>query len=86
MPIAQSKVTAQGQISVPLEVRRRLAIVPGSVLSWEQVGDDIVVRKAGKFTSADIHAALFDAPPEPRSLEEFKQGIARHLKARHARG
>lgn len=31
MPIARSKVTAQGQISVPAEVRRKLGVGPGSV-------------------------------------------------------
>jgi AbrB family looped-hinge helix DNA binding protein len=86
MNIAQSRITAQGQISVPQEVRRLLAVGPGSVLSWEEDGDHIVVRKAGKFTSADIHAELFDEPPQPRSLDELKQGLVRHIKSKHARG
>jgi AbrB family looped-hinge helix DNA binding protein len=34
MPIAKSKVTAQGQISVPAEVRKKLGIGPGSTLEW----------------------------------------------------
>ena len=38
MALAQSKVTAQGQISVPLEVRRRLGIGPGSILEWDEEG------------------------------------------------
>jgi AbrB family looped-hinge helix DNA binding protein len=86
MKIAHSKVTAQGQISVPLEVRRRLAIGPGSILEWMQDGECMIVRRAGKFSSADIHAALFAAPPKPRSLTELKAGIARHLQIKHARG
>jgi AbrB family looped-hinge helix DNA binding protein len=45
--LAQSKVTAQGQISVPVEVRRKLGIGPGSVLEWDEEGDAVVVRKAG---------------------------------------
>jgi len=32
MTILHSKVTAQGQISVPAEIRRKLGIGPGSVL------------------------------------------------------
>ena len=32
--IAHSKVTAQGQISVPAELRKELGIGPGSVLEW----------------------------------------------------
>ncbi len=67
MKLAQSRVTAQGQVSVPAEVRRRLGIAPGASISWESEGDLVVVRRVGRFTSEDIHAALFDRPPPPRT-------------------
>jgi AbrB family looped-hinge helix DNA binding protein len=87
MTIARSKVTAQGQISVPAEVRRRLGIGPGSVLEWEEEGERLVIRRAGRFSSADIHQALFGAErPEPKSLEELKEGIRRYVRKRYARG
>ncbi len=86
MTIATSKVTAQGQISVPAEVRRKLGLVPGSVIEWEQEGDSIRVRRAGRYSSEDLHHALFDAPAEPHSLAELKEGIRAHIKKRHARG
>jgi len=35
MVLAESKLTAQGQISVPAEVRRKLGLGPGSVLEWD---------------------------------------------------
>ena len=73
MALAQSKLTAQGQISVPVEVRRRLGLSPGSVLEWEEQGDDIVVRRAGRYTSEDLHRALFPNPPKPLTLEEMKE-------------
>ena len=85
MAIPQSKVTAQGQISVPAEIRRKLGIGPGSVLEWHEEGDQVVVRKAGRYTSEDIHRALFPTPPTPRTLDELKEGIRRHLRAKHAR-
>jgi antitoxin PrlF len=85
MAIAHSKLTAQGQISVPAEVRRRLGVGPGSILEWEQEGDKIVVRRAGRYTSEDIHRALFPAAPHPRTLEELKQGVRRYVRGRHAR-
>ena len=47
MAIAQSKVTAQGQISVPAEVRRKLGIGAGSILEWDEQGDHVIVRRAG---------------------------------------
>jgi antitoxin PrlF len=86
MPLSRSKVTSQGQISVPVEVRRKLGIGPGSVLEWNEEGDKITVRRAGTFSSEDIHHALFPAqPPERRTLEELKEGIRRHVRERHAR-
>ena len=50
MAIAHSKLTAQGQISVPAEVRKRLGVGPGSSLEWDEQGGQIVVRRAGKYT------------------------------------
>lgn len=86
MTLAQSKLTAQGQISVPAEVRRRLGLGPGSVLEWDEQDGAIIVRRAAVYTSEDIHRALFpDGPPEPRSLAELKQGPSRYIKKRHAR-
>lgn len=86
MAIAHSKVTAQGQISVPAEVRRRLGVGPGSVLEWDEAGDQIVVRRAGKYTFEDIHKVLFpEGPPKPRTLAELKDGIRQYIRKKHAR-
>jgi len=86
MTLAQSKVTAQGQISVPAAVRRKLGVGPGSVLEWEQEGEKIVVRRAGRYTSEDIHRALFPkGPPKPRTLAELKEGIRQYIRKKHAR-
>lgn len=86
MALASSKLTAQGQISVPSEVRRKLGLAPGSVLEWEEDGGQIIVRRAGKYTSADLHSALFAAKvPKARSLSELKDGVRAAVKKRHAR-
>lgn len=85
MALAHSKLTSQGQISVPAEVRRKLGVGPGSVLEWSDEGDKIIVRKAGRFTSEEIHQALFKNVPKPRTLGQLKDGIRRHLKRKHAR-
>ncbi|MGA2182253.1 MAG: AbrB/MazE/SpoVT family DNA-binding domain-containing protein [Bryobacteraceae bacterium] len=86
MALACSKVTAQGQISVPAGVCRRLGIVPGSILEWEEDGENIVVRRSARFTSEDVHRALFPKQaPKPRTLEDMKEGIRRHARERHAR-
>jgi antitoxin PrlF len=85
MAIAHSKLTAQGQISVPLDVRRKLGVGPGSILEWEEDGDKIVVRRAGRFNSEDIHRALFSTAPEARTIAELKDGIRHYVRKRHAR-
>jgi len=86
MAIAQSKVTAQGQISVPLDVRKRLGVGPGSVLEWEEEDGKIVVRRAGRYTFEDIHKAIFgDRKPKPQTDEELKEGIRRYMRQKHAR-
>jgi len=41
--------------------------------------------KAGRYSSEDIHRALFPAAPRRRSVEELKEGIRTHIRKRHAR-
>ena len=86
MALAHSKVTAQGQISVPAGVRRKLGIGPGSILEWDEAGEEIVVRRSARFTSQDIHRALFpEQAPKSRTVDDMKEGIRRHVRERHAR-
>jgi antitoxin PrlF len=84
MALAHSKLTSQGQISVPAKVRQRLGVGPGSVLEWDEDGDRVVVRKAGRYSSEDIHRALFSRTPKRRTVTEMKDGIRRYVKRRHA--
>ena len=83
MALAHSKLTSQGQISVPAKVRQKLGIGPGSVLEWDEDGDRVVVRKGGRYTSEDIHRSLFARPPKPRTVTDMKDGIRRYVKRRH---
>ena len=85
MALAHSRLTAQGQISVPAEVRKRLGVGPGAVLEWDEENGQVVVRRAGRYSSEDIHRVLFPRRPVTKSLEELKEGIRRHVKGRHAR-
>jgi antitoxin PrlF len=86
MAIARSRVTSQGQISVPAEVRRKLGIGPGSLLEWDEEEGKMVLRKAGRYSFEDIHAALFPAgPPKRRTKAEVDAAMVRHFKAKYAR-
>ncbi len=86
MTIAQSKLTAQGQISVPAEVRRKLGVGPGSVLEWDEEDEKIVIRRSARYSSEDVHRRLFSRKPKSRSNEELKKGIRLHMRKRYARG
>jgi antitoxin PrlF len=86
MAIAQSKVTAQGQISVPAEIRKRLGIGPGSVLEWDEEGDRVIVRRVGRFSSADVHAVLFPENGSKKPVAALKDAVRTYVRKRHARG
>jgi AbrB family looped-hinge helix DNA binding protein len=86
MALARSRLTAQGQISIPAEVRRRLGLTPGSVVEWDAEGDRVFVRRVGKYTWDDIHKAIFpDGPPRRRSIKEMDEGIAEYMRQKYAR-
>jgi antitoxin PrlF len=86
MSLAYSKLTSQGQISIPANVRRKLGIGPGSVVEWEEDGNKIVVRRAGRYSSEDIHQALFKTTPPRQSLKQLKEGIRSYIRQKHAPG
>jgi bifunctional DNA-binding transcriptional regulator/antitoxin component of YhaV-PrlF toxin-antitoxin module len=70
-----------------MDVRRKLGVGPGSTLEWEEEGNKMVVRRAGEFTSEDIHQAIFKGrKPKKRTIAEMKEGIAQYIRERHARG
>jgi len=83
----RSKLTSQGQVSVPAAVRRQLGLGPGAILEWVEEDGRIIVRRAVHHDSAAVHGALFpEGAPERRSLAELKQGVAVAMRRKHARG
>jgi antitoxin PrlF len=84
MSIAQSKLTAQGQISVPAEVRKKLGIGPGSTIEWHEHDDGVVVRRAGRYSCEDVHQALFPARVAAGGATDVKAAIAQYMRKRHA--
>jgi AbrB family looped-hinge helix DNA binding protein len=86
MKLAESRLTTQGQVSVPADVRKRLGLAPGSIIEWDAQGDHVVVRRRHRFSSADVHATLFlEGRPRARSLKDLKTGIRSDVAKRHAR-
>ena len=86
----QTKLTSQGQVSVPAPVRKMLHLIPGSVLVWTQEGDRVVVERERGHTTEEVHQALFPqaAPGKrpARTLVELKQGVRDYVRRRHAGG
>lgn len=86
MPLASSRLTSQGQVSIPAEIRKRLGIGPGAIVEWDEEDGQIVVRRAGRHSSMDIHRAMFpEHAPAAKTLAELKEGRKRYARARHAR-
>lgn len=85
MKIATSKITAQGQISVPAKVREALGAGPGATLEWEQQGSHVVVRKAGKYTFADIRRLLWQGEkPKRVTLKQMDEAKAAYIREKYA--
>ena len=84
----QTKLTSQGQVSVPAAVRNFLNLTPGSVLIWKEKAGRISVERAVRHSTADVHQALFEgvlAAPA-KTPAELKKGIRELMKRRHAGG
>ena len=82
---SKSKVTAQGRISIPASIRKKSGLGPGSEVEWRECGDEVLVRRASKYSSQDIHDALFNAPTDTHTVEEMDEGIRVHMRNQHAR-
>lgn len=85
MESVESKITSKGQISVPAVVRRHLALVPGARIEWLERDGEVVVRRASRFSSAEIHSAVFGKISPAVSVADMDEGIRAHLKKKHAR-
>ncbi len=46
--IREAKVTSKGQVTIPLEIRRRLGVKQGDRLVFDAEGDAVTVRAAPK--------------------------------------
>ena len=81
----ESRITSQGRISIPARIRQKLGLTPGSTIEWCERGDEVIVRRAAKHTSQDIHDALFATPPDARGAGDMEEGIRALMRRRHAR-
>lgn len=72
MLTATSKLTVQGQISVPAKVRRDLGLKAGSELLWERLEDGSYRVRPKRKTLEDLHR-LVGEPAVRLSDEELME-------------
>lgn len=65
----------------------RPGIRPSSVpAATIEDGEGIVERRAGRFSSEDVHQAVFDTvKPEAKSEQELREGIRTYIRKRYSR-
>jgi bifunctional DNA-binding transcriptional regulator/antitoxin component of YhaV-PrlF toxin-antitoxin module len=86
MRIMRSRITADGDISVPAEVMRCLGVGPGAVLTWEMREGEVVLRRVTTHTSEEVHAALFGpSGADPGAAADVKRGVRTYVQRRHVR-
>jgi AbrB family looped-hinge helix DNA binding protein len=88
MAVVRSRITAQGQISIPAEIRKRLGVGPGSVIEWDEGSGEgaVTVKKAAEYSLEDLHKNVFpDGPPKPIRVEEIDEAIEKYIRKKHAR-
>lgn len=74
MNLGHTRITTQGQTSVPSQVRRRYGLGPGAELSWEEI-NGMLVLKPMRYTLGDFATLLPPPPTQPVSLEEMDAAI-----------
>lgn len=79
------KPDAQVPASVQERIRRRLGSAFGSKLEWCGIGDEVSVRPASKYSSREIHEAVFHVRPERRHVAGLDEGIRSRARRLHAR-
>lgn len=52
----------------------------------DEEGDAVIARKAGRYSSQDIHRAIFPhGAAGQKKVEEFDKGVRRYMKKKQAR-
>lgn len=84
MAIAQSRITAQGQVSIPVNIMRKFGLAPGEVINWDILNGQLVVQKSGQYTLEDVREVLKLPKSIHKTDEEIKEGIRNRMRAKYA--
>ena len=62
-----------------------MVLAHSKITARGQIGGKLVVGRAGKFSSEEIHRTLFpEGPPKPATIEDMKQAIRGYVKNRES--
>lgn len=82
----ETRITSQGQVSVPAAIRKTLGLTPGSLIEWVVDGDEVIVRRSARVNSEALHEAVFRGRKPVSNGMTKEEGIAAHIRAKYARG
>lgn len=85
MSLARSRITAQGQVSIPVNVMRQFGMAPGEVINWDTLEGHLVIEKAGQYSLADVRKALKLPKSIRRTEDEIREGVKARIRTKHAR-
>jgi bifunctional DNA-binding transcriptional regulator/antitoxin component of YhaV-PrlF toxin-antitoxin module len=81
-----SKISSQGQISVPAQVRLDLVVEPGSVLCWEKRGEGYFLTRRATCRVEDFwQIAKRFRLKRPPTIEEMDEAIALEIEEKHGK-
>ncbi len=77
-------LTSKGQITLPKEIRDRLGLDAGSMLDFQILADNTITARPVKPDARRIRGLLKSPHAMPLTVEQMDEGIARHLRDKHA--
>ena len=77
-------LTTKGQITLPKDIRDRLGLDAGAVQDFQLLPDNTITARAVKPDARRIRGLLESPHAEPLTIEQMDEGVARHVREKHA--
>lgn len=80
----ESKITAKGQTTIPMEVREYLKVGVGDRIGYEFIDGKVVLVPKNR-SALDFAGVLFEPKREPVSVEAMNEAIGEAVSERYER-
>ena len=85
MSLARSRITAQGQLSIPATVMRKFGLGPGDYIDWDSREGQLLVRRVGTYSLGDVATVLnLQEGVLHKTGAELLEGVKERMRRRHA--